>query len=90
MENLQWQRQVAVIHTGYEMGFVDGDLLTPEAKSMKDHHKEMDGRRSKGWFAEVLPCLEINMVTVMENALYHAVMVDNISNQIWKETPRIC
>jgi hypothetical protein len=41
------------------------------------------GGRSDGRFAKVLPCLE---VTVMENALYHAVMVDNISNQIWKET----
>jgi hypothetical protein len=46
----------------------------------------MDGGRSEGWFAKVLLCLEVNIVTVMENALYRALMVDNISNQIWKET----
>lgn len=77
---------MAVIHTGDEMGFVEGGLLTYEARSMKDQHKEMDEKRSEGWFAEVLPRLEVNLVTVMENALYHAVMVSNISNQIWKET----
>jgi hypothetical protein len=69
---------MAVVHTGDEMGFVEG-LLTSESKSMKDHHEEMDGRRFEGWSAKVLPCL-------MENALYHAVIVDMISNQIWKET----
>jgi hypothetical protein len=28
-----------------DMGFVEGGLLTCKTKSMKDHHREMDGRK---------------------------------------------
>jgi hypothetical protein len=51
---------------------------------MRDQHEEMDGSRCEGGFGKAIPCFEVNMV--MENELYHAVMVDKISNQIWKET----
>jgi hypothetical protein len=61
------------------------NVCSPESKSMKDQHKEMDGSRYEGWFGKVIPCFKVNVVTVMENALYHAVMLEKISNQIRKE-----
>jgi hypothetical protein len=85
MEKFQWQMQVAVIHTGDDMGFAQGGLLTSKAKSMKDHHREMDGRKSEGWFVKVLPCLEVNMVSHGKCTVPCGYGGQHIK-PIWKET----
>lgn len=74
------------IHKGSEMGVLEEGLLSFESKYTKDRLEEMDGATFEEWFVEVLPCLEVNAVIVMDSELCHTVMVDEVPNKSLKKT----
>jgi transposase len=63
--------------------FLDGGLLITESKKTGDYHEEMNGKVFQEWFKKILPNLEPESVTVMDNTLHHSTRLSHWLNISW-------